>query len=110
MLMKKLFEGTYAATVMLWVYALAFAIGTAVTAGGELPVRAAIASQVAMSLILGWWVEADARKRGRRLCYDYGSFVYFLWPVVVPVYLFRTRGLHAFITLLCFAGIWAVAI
>jgi hypothetical protein len=31
---------------------------------------------------------------------------FFAWPVVVPVYLFQTRGLRAFITLLWFAGIW----
>ena len=32
------------------------------------------------------------------------------WPVVVPIYLFQTRGVRAFLTLLCFAGIWLVAI
>jgi hypothetical protein len=52
---------------------------------------------------------ADAKKRKRQLCYDDGSFVFFAWPVVVPVYLFRTRGVRAFLTLLCFAGIWLVA-
>jgi hypothetical protein len=52
---------------------------------------------------------ADANKRGRTLCHDYGSFVFFLWPVVLPIYLFQTRGLRAFLTLLCFAGLWLVA-
>ena len=39
------------------------------------------------------------------LCYDYDSFVYFAWPIVAPIYLFQTRGVRAFLTLLCFAGI-----
>jgi len=46
----------------------------------------------------------------RRLCYDYDSFVFFAWPVVVPVYLFQTRGARAFLTLLCFAGICVIAV
>jgi hypothetical protein len=54
-------------------------------------------------------VIADARKRGRRLCYDFDSFVFFIWPIIVPVYLFQTRGVRAFLTLLCFAGICVVA-
>ena len=40
---------------------------------------------------------------------DFDSFLYFAWPVMVPVYLFQTRGLRAFLTLLCFAGIWLLA-
>ena len=52
---------------------------------------------------------ADARKRGRRLCYDYDGLVFFFWPVVVPVYLFQTRGWGAFRTLLCFGGLLLVA-
>lgn len=74
-----------------------------------MPKPAEWASSVALPLVVASWVMADARKRGRRLCYDYDSFVYFAWPIVVPVYLFQTRGARAFLTLLCFAGIWLVA-
>jgi hypothetical protein len=35
-------------------------------------------------------------------------FVFFCWPIVAPVYLFQTRGARAFITLLCFIGIWVL--
>lgn len=68
-----------------------------------------MASTVALPLIMAAWVTADAHRRGRRLCYDYDSFVFFAWPVVVPVYLFQTRGVGAFITLACFAGVWLAA-
>lgn len=59
----------------------------------------------ALMLVMAAWVMADARKRGRRLCHDYDSFVFFAWPIVVPIYLFQTRGARAFLTLLCFIGI-----
>jgi hypothetical protein len=52
------------------------------------------------------WVLRDAHKRGRQLFYDYGMFLFFCWPIVAPVYLIQTRGVRAFITVLCFIGIW----
>ncbi len=97
-------------TLMLWFFAVAFGIALGLgVEGGETPKRAELAARVALSLVVALWAIADARKRGRRLCYDYDSFVYFAWPVMVPVYLFQTRGARAFLTLLCFAGLWLIA-
>ena len=95
---------------MLWFYALAFAVASAMSPDGELAKRADMASRIALSFVMASWVLADADKRGGRLCYDYDSFIFFAWPVVVPVYLFQTRGVRAFITLLWFAGLWLVAV
>lgn len=91
---------------MLWVYALVFSVITVTAPGGESPRRAEFVANVALSFILSWWVINDARKRGRTLCYDYDAFVYFAWPVVIPVYLFQTRGLRALLSLLGFAALW----
>jgi hypothetical protein len=95
-------------TLMLWFCAVAFGVATAIGPGG-IPERAELISSFALSLVIASWVVADARKRGRKICYDFDSFLYFAWPVVVPVYLFQTRGFRAFLTLLCFVGIWLVA-
>ena len=100
----------FAPTLMLWLYALAFGAASAMSSGGVLLGSADYVARAALSLIMASWVVADARKRQRPLCYDYDSFVFIAWPIVVPVYLFRTRGIRAFLTLLCFAGIWIVAI
>jgi len=99
----------FAPTLMLWVCIGGWGITTAVDPDG-ISGRAQMAANVALSLVIASWVLADARKRGRRLCYDYDSFVYFAWPVVGPVYLFQTRGWRALLTLLCFAAIWLVAV
>ena len=99
----------FAPTLMLWLYALAFGVASAIRPDGILPVSADYVARVALALIISSWVISDAQKRQRRVCYDYDSFVFFAWPIVVPVYLFRTRGWRAFLTLLCFAGIWLVA-
>ncbi len=107
--MPKWLQEMIAPTLMLWFCAVAILVASAIGPGVRMPKRAELASSVALPLVLASWVMADARKRGRRLCYDFDSFVYFAWPVVVPVYLFQTRGTRAFLTLLCFAGIWLVA-
>jgi hypothetical protein len=109
--MPKWLQEMFAPTLMLWLFAVAFGLASAIGSDGAgMPKRAELASSVALPLVVASWVMADARKRGRRLCYDYDSFVYFAWPIVVPVYLFQTRGARAFLTLLCFAGIWLVAV
>ncbi len=108
--MPKWLEKMIAPTLMLWLFAVAFGIASAIGPDGAgMPKRAELASSVAFPLVVASWVMADARKRGRRPCYDFDSFVYFAWPIVVPVYLFQTRGARALLTLLCFAGIWLVA-
>lgn len=44
------------------------------------------------SLMLTWWVRADSRSRDLRLPYEFGTFVFFAWPAVVPYYMCRSRG------------------
>src|SRR6187401_3153919 len=104
--MPKWLQGMFTPTLMLWLYAVAAGIATGLRSDGRLPDRARFAASVAFSLIMAWWIIADARKRQKQLCYD--SFIYFAWPVVVPVYLFQTRGWRALLTLFCFAGILLV--
>ena len=38
------------------------------------------------------WIEADARRRRRSPCWEFGAFVLFGWPIAVPAYCFWSRG------------------
>ena len=58
---------------------------------------------------LGQWVLADARKRGRALPYDYGTFVFYAFFLFAPLYLFETRGWRAIVPLAWFFLIWITA-
>ena len=72
-----------APTLMLRLFALAMSIATVLDPeGAGMPKRAEAVANIALPFILAWWVMADARKRGRPVCYDYDSFVYFAWPVM----------------------------
>jgi len=45
----------------------------------------------AFALILVYAVEADRRSRSLAMPYEYGAFLFFLWPIALPIYLFQTR-------------------
>ena len=57
------------------------------------------------ALILALWVRADKQVRGYNAPFEFEAFVFFGWPVVVPYYLYRTRGWRG---LALGAGIWFV--
>jgi hypothetical protein len=106
--MPKWLKEMVAPTLMLWLCPIAFGVTHAAAPNGEVSKRADLAFRFALPLVIATWVTADARKRRRNLCYDYDSFVFFV-PFIVPIYLFQTRGVRAFLTLLSFAGIWIIA-
>jgi hypothetical protein len=106
--MPKWLKGMVAPTLMLWLCAIAFGILYTAVPYWEFSERADLAWRIALPLVIASWVTADARKRGRTLCYDYEGFV-FLVPYIALFYLFQTRGVRAFLTLLFFAGIWLIA-
>ena len=56
----------------------------------------ALLAQLLLPGSIALWILADARRRGQSLHYDAGSFFFFAWPVLAPIYLFSTRGWRAF--------------
>ena len=77
---------------MLWLYVMALGIVAGIAPDAGLSSKVDYLSRTAFSFIVASWLVADARKRREPLCYDYDSFAFFAWPVVLPVYLFRTRA------------------
>ncbi len=49
-----------------------------------------------MNLVLpfmfAWWSLDDAKKRKFHRPYEFGAFIFFAWPIVLPVYLVASRG------------------
>jgi hypothetical protein len=43
-------------------------------------------------LVLAWWVRFDRQGRGFSVPFEFDAFVFFAWPIMVPYYLYRTRG------------------
>lgn len=81
----------------------------AILAGAGNPIVDAL-SQYILALLICAWIQADAREKQKHLCYDFDTFLFFTWPLLAPIYLFQTRGLRAFITIIVFALLCAAAL
>jgi len=55
----------------------------------------AVAAGYLLCSSIALWVQGDATQRGRGALYDVDSLIFFLWPFIAPIYLFRTRGWDA---------------
>ncbi len=69
---------------------------------GGLAQIVAILSTAFLACSISLWILADAQQRRRSVPYDFDAFVFFAWPVLVPIYLFSTRGWRGFGPLGCF--------
>lgn len=58
---------------------------------------------VAFPTLLAWWIEHDRRTKRYAAPFEFSAFVFFLWPVIVPYYLTKTRGWRG---LLMGLGFW----
>lgn len=56
-----------------------------------------------------WWVRAEARRYNLKPIYCLGLLVGVGWMILIPYYLFKTRGLRGFIPLLALIGSILVA-
>ncbi|MBI3881220.1 MAG: hypothetical protein HY301_14295 [Verrucomicrobia bacterium] len=75
----------------------------------RVPPQVRMVANLAFSFLLALWVVTDARRRASPLGFSFPALVFFFWPVFVPFYLFQSRGVRAFLTLLCFGVMFIVA-
>jgi hypothetical protein len=55
---------------------------------------------------VGWWLRRDSAKRGVGWVFDMGLFLYIAWPLLMPYYLFKTRGAKGLLAILAFIGVY----
>ena len=51
-------------------------------------------SFLVISVLIAWWVHEDKKKQKYHAPYEFAAFVFFAWVLVVPYYLWRTRGVE----------------
>ncbi|MBI5962025.1 MAG: hypothetical protein HY863_00995 [Chloroflexi bacterium] len=61
---------------------------------------------IAFAWVLGWWLKEDSQKYKEKWIYELGILIYAVWMIVIPIYLFKTRGLWAFVTIFAFIGFY----
>lgn len=63
------------------------------------------------SMILTLWVQYDSRLSGISMGYDQAFYMFFGWPILFPIYAFRSRGFRrGGLLLLLFLGVVVFAI
>mgnify|MGYP000099465131 CR=1 FL=1 len=60
---------------------------------------------VIFTVLIAWWCDKD--REGKSWPFEFGYFVFIFWPVILPFYLFKTRGVDG---LVMFAGFCAMYI
>jgi hypothetical protein len=80
------------------------ATGIYLASGLEPPAFFTAAYVLGFLWIVGWWLRADSVKRNFRWIFDMGLFLYVAWPIVLPYYLFKTRGARALLVILGFVA------
>jgi hypothetical protein len=59
--------------------------------------------------IILWWFQSDRSDRGIQLPFDAGFIMAALWPIVLPLYLFKSRGVKAFRILFFVLGVFIMS-
>ena len=63
---------------------------------------------VAMCSIMTYWCVVDSRMRGSPIVHSLHWIIFFTWPIAVPIYLIRSRGLRGLgLALLHTIGLYA---
>ncbi|MBI5802882.1 MAG: hypothetical protein HZA92_19445 [Verrucomicrobia bacterium] len=84
---------------LAWCFWMLYIFGSSVSRQNSNHPAFEVSFMVGFALCLSSWVLKDARRLGIWGCYDFDTFVFSCWSVFVPAYLFRTRGIKAFVTL-----------
>jgi hypothetical protein len=89
--------------LLLWLFMLISQIAAGVYAGFEVePSGGFVTLQyVVLFWLVGDWLMKDNRQHHIDWVFDMGFFLYLAWPLIIPFYLFKTRGVKA---LLIIAG------
>ena len=70
----------------------------------DIPGPSALLQNVVFFSLIAYWLNVDSRERQIPRVWDLGFFLFLAWPVIVPYYLVKTRGIkRALFTLFLFA-------
>ena len=67
--------------------------GACFARGADVPGPSELLQYIALLCLTGYWFDLDSRETGVLRVWDMWFFLYVAWPVVVPYYLVKTRGL-----------------
>lgn len=61
---------------------------------------------ISLTFMFAWWVLDDAKAQKYHRPYEFGAFIFFAWPILIPVYLVETRGWKGLLLFPVFIGVY----
>lgn len=98
-------------TALVYVLTIIAQLATGIYLAGDVEPPPAFTLLYALSFlwVMGWWLLKDSKLRSVSSVLDMGLFLYIAWPVVMPYYLIKTRGLRGLLAILVFAVVYVGA-
>ncbi len=100
---------TPARVLFTFVFAAQFLTGIYSALAVEMPTLFVVLYPVASTWLVWWWLDEDSKLSGESWPIDLGLFLFFAWPVIVPYYLVKTRGIGGLKGVVAFIGTLALA-
>ncbi|HUL17499.1 MAG TPA: hypothetical protein VLV88_15990 [Terriglobales bacterium] len=82
------------------------ALGILASRGEPAPGASAILWKYTFALFVIRWVGLDRRLYDLKTPFEFNAFLFFAWMIVLPYYLYKTRGLRGLLNTL---GFWLLA-
>ena len=95
-------------TVLLYSFVLITQFGYGLYFGWQIeaPPAYTFLHWAAQLWIIGWWLRSDSRLHHVGWVYDMGFLLLIAWPIVMPYYLVKTRGLKGLLVILGFIALY----
>jgi hypothetical protein len=58
------------------------------------------------AILVAVWAKKEPKQREFNAPFEFGAFLYFAWPIILPYYLIKTRGCEGWITFMGFLGLY----
>ena len=95
-----------AGLLYLFLLVTQFIEGLYLARGFEPPGLYRVLYPLAFLWLIGWFLQKDSSKHVFKGVCDLGFFLYLTWPLSLPYYLFRTRGIKALLMVLGFLAVY----
>ena len=109
--MNKFLSQVASPTKLLYMYVAVVQIVSGFYLAGSIepPPLFALLYALGFLWIIGWWLLKDSRKLGVEWVLDMGLFLYIAWPLIMPYYLLKTRGVKGILAIIVFIGVFVMA-
>ena len=93
--------------ILILIYNIGFTL--CLLAGSELSLGVQFLYRAAFICAVGWWLQVEMRRNNTQSLYCRGLLIHIAWPMIIPYYLYKSRGLKCLIPIAILIGVFILA-